>query len=74
MVQVKVFDEEHEDDLSEVLNAFLAEKAQSEIVDIQFSTAACMHEGEQIYCFSAMVVYVDSLYTFSLFYFLPSKS
>ncbi len=60
MIQVKVFDEEHEDDLSDALNDFLLEQAQKEIIDIKFSTAICMQESEQIYCFSAMVIYVDS--------------
>ena len=43
MVQIKVFDEEHEDDLTEM--------------DIKFSTAVSDFEEEQIYCFSAMVIF-----------------
>lgn len=60
MMRVKVFDEEHEDDLSDAVNDFLAEHISSQIIDIKFSTAVCMQESEQIYCFSAMVIYVDS--------------
>ena len=48
MVQIKVFDEEHEDDLTEVVNAWM---------DIKFSTAVSDFEEEQIYCFSAMVIF-----------------
>lgn len=60
MIQVKVFDEEHEDDLTDAVNDFLLEQAQNEIIDIKFSTAVGMQENEQIYCFSAMVIYVHS--------------
>ncbi len=60
MYQVKVFDEEHEDDLSESINEFIAQKDGIEIVDIKFSTAFGVIENEQIYCFSALVIYIDS--------------
>jgi len=61
MVQVKVFDEEHEDDLSDAMNDFLAEHDTMELLDIKFSNAVCMSEEEQIYCFSAMIIYRDNL-------------
>lgn len=60
MLQVKVFDEEHEDDLSEAINAFIAQREPAEIIDIKFSTAAMMVDDEQIYCFSALVIYADN--------------
>lgn len=60
MIQVKVFDEEHEDDLSEAINEFIAQHAGIEIVDIKFSTAIGVMESEQLYCFSALMIYVDS--------------
>lgn len=60
MLQVKVFDEEHEDDLSEAINAFIAERETIEIIDIKFSTAAMMVDEEQIYCFSALVIFTDN--------------
>lgn len=56
MIQVKVFDEEHEDDLSEVVNDFLKEHAEG-LIDIKFATGVSDNEEEQIYCFSAMVIY-----------------
>lgn len=58
MLQVKVFDEEHEDDLSDALNSFLEENEQINVVDIKFSSAMCRDEDEeQIYCFSALLIY-----------------
>lgn len=59
MIQVKVFDEEHEDDLSERINAFLCESESVDVFDIKFSTATCFTGEEQIYCFSAMLIYRD---------------
>lgn len=59
MVQVKVFDEEHEDDLTDAINSFLQENHAFELIDISFSTAVTAMESEQIYCFSALVVYLD---------------
>lgn len=57
MVQIKVFDEEHEDDLTEVVNVWLQEHADIRLLDIKFSTAVSDFEEEQIYCFSAMVIF-----------------
>lgn len=57
MYSVKVFDEEHEDDLSDAINAFLTEHVDIQLYDIKFSTAIGMIEEEQIYCFSAMLIY-----------------
>lgn len=60
MLQVKVFDEEHEDDLTQEINDFLASDIDIEVKDIKFSTAiSVLEEEEQIYCFSAMVIYWD---------------
>ncbi|MEF9961836.1 MAG: sporulation protein Cse60 [Erysipelotrichaceae bacterium] len=57
MMQVEVFDEEHEIDLKVVINAFLKQHETYRIIDIKFSTAAFLEEEEQIYCFSAMIIY-----------------
>ncbi len=54
-MKVKVFDEGHEKDLEEVINRFIMEE-EPEIIDIKFSTAVAVSE-EQIYCFSALIVY-----------------
>lgn len=55
IMKVKVFDEGHEKDLEDAINKFILEE-EPEIIDIKFSTAVAISE-EQIYCFSALVVY-----------------
>ena len=55
-MKVKVFDEQHEDDLSDAINEFIESK-QPKIVDIRFATAAFEGEDEQIFCFSALILY-----------------
>ncbi|WP_416326515.1 sporulation protein Cse60 [[Eubacterium] hominis] len=57
MKQVKVFDEEHEDDLSDSINEFLQENEDIQVLDIKFSVAVCDCEDGQIYCFSALMLY-----------------
>jgi hypothetical protein len=58
MIQVKVFDYEHEKDLEKDMNQFLSKMDDKKIVDIKYHVAAMSEEVEdQIYCFSAMVVY-----------------
>jgi cytochrome c553 len=58
MIQVKVFDYEHEKDLEEEMNEFLKTVDEQNIVDIKYHIAAMPEEEEeQIYCFSAMVIY-----------------
>ncbi len=58
MLQVAVFDEEHEKDLEEEINAFLAELDDKQFKDIRYSVTLTIDEdGEQIYCYSALVLY-----------------
>jgi hypothetical protein len=58
MIQVKVFDCEHEKDLEEEVNKFLKTLDDNRFVDIKFNVAAIPEEiDEQIYCFSAMILY-----------------
>lgn len=52
-MKVKCFDEQHEADLTSAINAYIADK---KVIDIQFSTCAFVSEGEQIYCFSALIL------------------
>lgn len=58
MIQVKVFDEEHEDDLTEAINRFLEEKELKQLVDIKFSVSVTHIQDEQLYCFSALLIYL----------------
>jgi len=55
-MKVKIFDENHEKDLEQSINEFLAEN-EREIIDIKFETAISVFSEEQIYCFSAMIIY-----------------
>lgn len=59
MIQVKLFDQEHEKDLEKDINYFLAGLDERKLVDIKYNIAALSEEDEdeQIYCFSAMVIY-----------------
>lgn len=56
MLRVKVIDENHEKDLESSVNNFLV-NTEYEIVDIQFRTAVSIFSEEQVYCFSAMIIY-----------------
>lgn len=54
---VKVFDEEHEQDLEEAINEFL--QTINELIDIKYSIAIMndFKTNEQIYCYSALIIY-----------------
>ena len=54
-MKVKIFDEGHEKDLEKNINLFLENDI--EVLDIQFRTAISVFSNEQIYCFSAMIIY-----------------
>lgn len=51
-----IFDEQHENDLKNELNLFLLDH---EIIDIKYQVAICCSGDDQIYCFSALVLYND---------------
>ncbi len=57
-MKVKIIDESHEKDLERSVNAFL-ETTENEIIEIQFRTAVSIFGEEQVYCFSAMIVYQE---------------
>lgn len=54
-MQVKVFDESHEKDLENSVNYFLKEV--DDLLDIKYSVAITAVGEEQIYCFTAMIIY-----------------
>lgn len=56
MYKVKIIDENHEKDLERAVNEFL-ENCEKEIVDIKFQVSTSIFGSEQIYCFSAMIIY-----------------
>ena len=51
---VKIFDEEHEIDLEEKINTFISEK---EVIDIKYEVATSITDEEQVYCYSALIIY-----------------
>ncbi|MCM3596624.1 MULTISPECIES: sporulation protein Cse60 [Bacillaceae] len=58
MYKVAVFDKEHEKDLEREINHFLKSISDEQLVDIKYNVAAaCNEDGEQLYCFSALVLY-----------------
>ena len=61
MLKIKMFDEEHEEDLELVVNEFLMDKKYQIIIDIKYALATMItKDNEQIYCYSAMVIYNDN--------------
>lgn len=58
MLKVAVFDEEHEKDLEEEINDFLAELDENQVMDIKYSISITTDkDGEQLYCYSALIMY-----------------
>ena len=56
-MKVKIFDESHEKDLEVAINKFLSETENINVIDIKFQTSISVFSEEQIYCFSAMIIY-----------------
>ena len=55
-MKVKVFDEGHEVDLEVAVNNFIVDK---EIIDIKFNVSGGVSGEDQIYCFSALIMYKE---------------
>lgn len=59
-MKVKAFDANHELDLQDNINSFLKGVSEDKIVDIKYSVSVTsLIDKEQIYCFSALVIYKD---------------
>ncbi len=54
-MKVKIFDEEIETDLEKDINDFLNDDI--ELIDIKYQVGVSIFSEEQIYCFSAMIIY-----------------
>lgn len=54
-MKVKIFDEECERDLQNNINDFLLKDI--DVIDIKYQVAVAINGEEQIYCFSAMIIY-----------------
>jgi hypothetical protein len=57
-MKVKIIDESHELDLERSVNAFL-NTITGDIIDIKYQVAIGICGEEQIYCFSAMIIYYN---------------
>lgn len=55
-MKVKIIDEAHEEDLQDKVNEFL-EGLEGNLIDIKFQVSTSIYAEDQIYCFSAMIVY-----------------
>ena len=55
-MKVKLFDESHELDLEKSINKFLSDN-DIELFDIKYQVAISTYGEEQIYCFTAMIIY-----------------
>ncbi len=65
MLKIKVYDCDTEIDLEKRLNQLSeqCEEHNQEIIDIKFSTSHFSDENqEQVFCFSALVMYDDKIY------------
>ncbi len=56
ILKVRIFDEEDELDLEKDINEFLADD-RIDLMEIQYQVASSVFGEEQIYCFSAMIIY-----------------
>ncbi|HAB66913.1 MAG TPA: sporulation protein cse60 [Firmicutes bacterium] len=56
MMKVQVFDENHEKDLENSVNEFI-QGNNCDIMDIKYQVALAVSGDDQIYCFSAMIIY-----------------
>ena len=54
-MKVKIFDEESELDLEEDINKFLS--TIRDVIDIKYQVSTSVFSEEQVYCFSAMIIY-----------------
>ncbi|MGP4081994.1 sporulation protein Cse60 [Pseudalkalibacillus sp. R45] len=61
MLQVKLFEAEHEQDLEDEINEFLTQLHESKFIDIKYEVSMAVDEDtedfESLYSFSAMILY-----------------
>ena len=55
-MKVKIIDESHESDLEKAVNDFL-KTLDGEVIDIKYQVSVSVFSEEQIFCFSAMIIY-----------------
>lgn len=57
-MKVKLFDEEDELDLENDINNFINDNS-IEVIDIKYQVSVAVFSEEQLYCFSAMIIYIS---------------
>ena len=57
-MKVKLFDESHENDLENDINEFIKD---IELIDIKFNAAVSIFAEEQVFCFSALIMYKEKI-------------
>jgi hypothetical protein len=55
-MKVKIFDEEDELDLEEDINYFIVSE-NIKVIDIKYQVSVGIFGEEQVFCFSAMIIY-----------------
>lgn len=58
-MKVKLFDMEDELDLEVAINYFL-DNISGEVIDIKYQVSMGIFSDEQVYCFSAMIIYYEN--------------
>ena len=58
-MKVKLFDMEDELDLEVAINDFL-DNISGEVIDIKYQVSMGIFSDEQVYCFSAMIIYYEN--------------
>lgn len=58
-MKVKLFDTEDELDLEVAINDFL-DNISGEVIDIKYQVSMGIFSEEQVYCFSAMIIYYEN--------------
>ena len=59
ILKVKLFDTEDELDLEEDINTFI-QSSNIEVIDIKYQVSVGVFSDEQVFCFSAMVIYTET--------------
>ena len=55
-MKVKIFDAEDETDLESDINDFISDN-KIDVIDIKYQVGVSIYSEEQIFCFSAMIIY-----------------
>ena len=57
-MKVKIFDYEDETDVEEDISSFIETNDDIEVIDIKYQVSVGVFSDEQVFCFSAMIIYM----------------